>query len=456
MGILEQDQLRAPATKAQEKFWDLAKIDPLSNVDNIALCVPLGTMKDSGDVQYAFNELVFRHEALRTTFRLENGLIDQLISSTSNIDIMTGRVFDDVSQARSDDEFIQQLREAVEEPFDNESGPLARAFHIRFRNIEDALLIVVSHIVSDGWSSAVIEREIREIIDSAETGRGRLDEPPGKQFRAIAVEQRCWQNSSRLRRQHDYWIAKVADFSPTLSFPLRAPRDSIARETKGSLPLYVSTRDWQACRELAAAKRVPLSTVPLTALVIALAEFTESDHVVLGQIYCNRARKEDKDIVGLLANGLPMRFNTAHNPRVETLIKEVCFEALQSMSNGEFPMEHIADETGYGRGVTGGLPPMWEVAVNFIHPMFVNTEGKTGPASSLLDLLNSSTRRRPKQSYDGKYIELLAFVDQVSISADITYNADAVTDQDMKVLTDRISQIIESMPRLTETPISNV
>ena len=99
---------------------------------------------------------------------------------------------------------------------------------------------------------------------------------------------------------------------------------------------------------------------------------------------------------------------------------------------------------------------MWEVAVNFVHPMFVNTEGRTGPASSLLDLLNSSTRRRPKQSYDGKYIELLAFVDQVSISADITYNTDAVSYQDMKVLTDRISRIIESMPRLTETPISNV
>jgi condensation domain-containing protein len=451
---MDWSELQAPATKAQEKFWNLRKFDPSSNVDNIPLCVPLGSAKNPGNVRRALTELIHRHEALRTAFKLDGDMLLQLISATPAVSITTTRVFNDLGQACSDGDFIQQLRDIVQEPFDYAAGSLLRALHVRLRNSEDILLIVISHIIADGWSCTLIEREVREIAASLNAGGKGLDAPPVKQFRNIAVEQHDWRDSSRLRRQHDYWISKVADISPALSFPLLSSRDSISRETMGGVPLSVSPHGWHACRELALEKKVPLTIIPLTALVIALAEFSDSGHVLIGQIYSNRARGEDRSVVGLLSNGLPLRFDIGHNPEIGTLMREARSEVLRSIHNGEFPMEEIADETGYGRGVTGGLPPMWEVAVNLGYQDNPVAERRDDLRSCLLRVLNSSTRRGPKRCWDGKYLELRGLIGHASFASEVSYNADAVTGRDAGLLAERVSRIIESMPSLMGTLIS--
>ena len=159
-----------PVSFAQQRLWFLHQFDPASPLYNIPAALPLKGLISTRALEYSFNEIVRRHEVLRTTFATENGEPVQIIASELKVPLPVRDLRSlDVSQ-RQDEAKLLSIVEA-RQPFDLSTGPLLRTTLLRLGEEEHLLLLTMHHIVSDGWSMEILFRELRVLYEASCAGR---------------------------------------------------------------------------------------------------------------------------------------------------------------------------------------------------------------------------------------------------------------------------------------------
>ena len=208
---------------AQERLWFLDQFSPGNPFYNIHVALPVGDDGDPGIVKRCLQEIVRRHEALRTTFVVLKGEPVQAVAPALDLDVpvvdLTGRSADECEAA------IQKLsRDESLCRFDLASGPLLRAVLVRLAVAPSVLLLTMHHIVSDGWSMDVFTRELRTLYDALAAGLpSPLPDLP-IQYPDFAVWQREWLRGDVLRRQLAYWTKRLDGAPALLELPADRPR----------------------------------------------------------------------------------------------------------------------------------------------------------------------------------------------------------------------------------------
>jgi hypothetical protein len=437
--------MRVPASPAQWKFWKVHELKPATNADNMIVTIPLMNQIYISTLGQAIRILTQRHEVLRTAFEVNGGLLVQAISPEVEVNVRQVDVAGNPDKFQASVATAESLRRTMDDPFDFATAPLFRATLITFsESSTQCALITTSHAIVDGWSINIIRRELRQLLAAPSGGgHGKSSQwQPVKQFRHV-MEERNHERSIRISRQWDYWMRQLSGISPSLSIPLLRSREDIYRETLRDEPVK-SIEGSQASLKVRSA-RVSRTTLHIAALASALSKYSTNGEVVIGNIYSNRAAPENRDVVGLLFNVLPLRISVKGNPSAQDLIQQVNATALRSYVNGEVQMEDVAKVLGFGQAVFGGGPPLWEAAVN-VTPAWSGHSLLEKRIQKFQHWLWSIRGVPLMERWDGRIMEVIDMISPGETASVLRYNSEILNASRSRAIAHEICNFFAELP----------
>ena len=312
----------------------------------------------------AFNEIVRRHEALRTTFAVVAGHPLQLVSPLLKIAM---RVVDltNVAPNERQREAMRCGAAEVGQPFDLQRGPLVRAALLRLQENECVLLVIMHHIVSDGWSIGVLLDELEVLYEAFSRGRpSPLPELP-LQYGDYAVWQHDWLQGETLREQLAYWRERLAGAPLTLDLPTDRPRPPSQTFRGAYQTLSVPAALTSRIRILAETESVTLFMVILAALKMLLCRLSGQEDVCVGTPIAGRSRVDTEPLIGFFLNNLVLRTDLSGNPTFRELLRRVRDTALGAFAHQYLPFEKLLAELNPPRDPS--RTPLFQVFLNVLN-----------------------------------------------------------------------------------------
>lgn len=333
-----------PVSPAQRRFWLLDQLQPGGNPAlNLSLALRWHGPLDQPVMRRALNEVVARHEALRTTFDYQRGELRQLIAPALVLDLPLSDA-SDFPEMSSADLPAHLRREEARQPLDLRAGPLIRARLLRLAADEHLLLLTVHHIISDGWSNSIMLRDLCSIYTSYIDNVIQALPELTLQFADYAD----WQNerltAGDFASQRDYWRQQLAGDLPGLDLPCDRPR-------RAALTISGDVRSRPLPPELVRAATALAASESASPFMIFFAVFQVLLHRYTGQVdflvtspSANRDRPDFDSLVGLFVNPLILRANLTGDPSFRELLGRVRRVALEAFSNQDIPFESLLDE----------------------------------------------------------------------------------------------------------------
>ncbi len=331
-----------PAALAQQRLWFLNELEPYGAAAyNVPLTTRLRGPLDVDALERAFDALVARHEPLRTTFRLVDGVPHQVIDPAGSVSV---QLIDLSREPDAEEAALARVEEASTQPFDLAVGPLLRVRLLRLAAEEHVLVIVAHHTVIDGWSVGILNRELSELYAALLEDREPELAELQIQYGDYAAWQQDWIESGGLDLQLAYWKEKLADAPALLELPTDRPRPS-RQSFRGAivrkrLPLELLER----LKALGEGEGATLFMTLLAAYTTLLARYSGQDDIVVASPIANRNRVELEDLIGFMANTLALRTTLADDPTFTQLLRRVRETALDGFSNQDTPFDKLVEE----------------------------------------------------------------------------------------------------------------
>ncbi|MFJ4321085.1 amino acid adenylation domain-containing protein [Streptomyces lavendulae] len=351
---------QAPLSFAQRRLWFLEQLDQ-EGVDYILpVAYRLRGRLDVGALERAFSALVRRHHMLRTRFAVgADGEPVQIVEDPWPVHVEMVDLCDGPGGAERDARVRELAARQAGAPFALTSVHLMRVTVVRTAADEHVLLLVLHHIVSDGWSMEVLIRDLCALyaVESGAPCPPALPELPW-QYADFTVNQQERLTGDALKRQLRYWRENLVGLEP-LELPKDRPRPAVRSGAGGEVRFAVPADVTAALRELASRHEVSLFMVGLAAFQIVLARWSGQSEVTVGSPIAGRNRAEVENLVGFFVNDLVMRTDLDGNPTVAELLERVRATCLGAYAHQDLPFERLVEELAPDRDLSRN--PLFQV-----------------------------------------------------------------------------------------------
>jgi acyl carrier protein len=331
-----------PLSFAQQRLWFLDQLEPASPFYNIPESVRLNGPLDVGMLERALNEIVRRHESLRTTFLNVDGRPVQVIAPYLPVPLPV----EDLQHLPKVDQEAEVYRLAQEEaqrPFNLSQGPLLRARLLRLEQTEHVMLLTTHHIISDNWSSTILVREMAVLYDAFAHGRSSPLPELTLQYADYAARQRNWLQGEVLQMQLDYWKEQLAGVPPLLELPTDRPRPPVQSFHGAYRTFTLSKEVSDGLRALSQREGVTLFMTLLAGFQTLLSRYSGQEDICVGSPIANRTQAELEGIVGFFVNTLVLRTDLFGDPTFRELLQRVREVALGAYGHQDLPFEMIVE-----------------------------------------------------------------------------------------------------------------
>ena len=332
-----------PLSFAQQRLWFLHQMDPSNAAYNMPLAFRLSGQLEVEALQWSLDEIVRRHEILRTTFDVLDQVPAQLVAATGDLKLAVTD-FSSLPPSVSEAEAERLASEETQRPFDLVNGPLIRARLMRLGSNEHVLLVTMHHIISDGWSQTVLLNELSALYEAAVAGRTSPLPELSIQYADFAEWQREWLTGELLDQQLEYWRNHLRGAPPSLELPTDRPRPAL-QSFNGARHSFVLSRDLSA-RLMELSRRedaTPFMTL-LAALYVLLYRYTGETDIVVGTPVANRNRHELESLIGFFVNTLALRVDLSGNPTFRELLARVREVSLGAFAHQDLPFDMLVEE----------------------------------------------------------------------------------------------------------------
>ena len=268
-----------PLSFAQERFWFLDKFEPGSVTYNVPLAFRMRGPLDATAFHRALEEVVRRHEVLRTTYHARDGRPAQIVSDRAAVSLP---VLDLAGSADPEAEAMRLASVEARRGFDLENGPPLRAALWRLGEQDHVFLLTIHHIAFDGWSIGVLGRELQCFYELY-TGEGSTPlAEPTLQYSDYAMWQREWLRGEVLEQQVAYWRDRLQGAPALLELPTDRPRPAVQRYRGARRPVVLDATLTAALKELAQREGATLFMSLLACFQVLLARYSGQEDVVVG------------------------------------------------------------------------------------------------------------------------------------------------------------------------------
>lgn len=352
-----------PVSFAQQRLWFLHYLESGAAPYNLPVALRLTGRLDAGALEESLNEIVRRHDALRTSFPVREGRPVQVISPARQVPLLKTDVRDVPLEAREREASRLAALEAAR-PFDLARGPLFRARLLRLAEDQYVLIVTMHHIVSDGWSVDVFLRELAALYDAFRLGNpSPLPELP-IQYADYAQWQQNWLQGEVLESQFAYWRRQLAGIPTALELPIDGPVGAVPSFRGASIRAVLPTDLLHGLNSLARREGVTLFMTLLAAFQALLSRYTGQEDIPVGSPIAGRTRVETEGLIGFFVNTLVLRGDLAGDPSFRRLLMRVRETALEAYAHQDLPFEKLVEELQPARRL--GLSPLFQVLFQLV------------------------------------------------------------------------------------------
>jgi hypothetical protein len=446
---VRQERGQAPLSFAQRRLWFINELEPGNPVYNNHFAFRLKGPLNFTALELCVNEIVSRHETLRTTFKVDGSEPIQIIAPSLKLKV---RVLDvDEVEGSAPDSVVADL--AIEEarrPFDLEQGPLLRLTLLRVAGGDSFLLFTIHHIISDGWSLGVFVEELTNLYRAYSAGAQSALPPLPVQYGDFAAWHKNWLDGSVRAAQLPYWIEKMANAPQTLDLPLDHPRPPGQRFQGATEALRLAPELSRQLRAYCQQTGHTMFMLMLAAFKALLYRYTGQQDILVGTPVAGRVRPETEALIGFFADTLILRTEVSGDLSFAELLGRVRETTLSALAHQDLPFEVLVEELNPKRGLSQN--PLFQVA-------FALHKGQTHE----LRLPGLTLQRFEVEARTAKFDLTLDLVDTGhGLSGAFEYNSDLFDAATIRRLTEnfinllqgvvtRPQQQLRDLPLLSET-----
>jgi len=331
-----------PLSYSQQRLWILDQIEPNSPLYNIPTAMRITGELDINILTRSFNEIIKRHEILRTTFQSQDGEPVQVIHPEIEITIP---IIDlqSIPPEKREATALQEARKVARQPFNLSTGPLIKVHLYRLDHQHHIIMLNIHHIIADGWSIGILLQELAALYNSLSEGKpsGLPDLP--LQYADYAAWQRKWLRGARLEKQLAYWQKQLGGDLPVLQLPTDYPRPAVQSSKGGSLTFKLAATELVALKRLSQQEDATLFMTLLAAFLTVLYRYTNQEDICVGTPIANRKRAELEGMIGFFVNTLVLRTDLSQEPSFRQLVQRVRDVTLGAYENQDIPFEMLVD-----------------------------------------------------------------------------------------------------------------
>jgi len=336
---------------AQERLWFLDQLQPGTAAYNMPYPLRVRGGLDVAALQRALSEIVRRHETLRTRFGVRDDDPVQYVDPARPVRLPVVDL-GGLEEGASERELERLSAEEASRPFDLERGPLLRAVVARLGDADAGVLFTLHHIVSDGWSLGVLEREVSALYGAYASGETtRLPELP-VQYADYAAWQRERLSGESLEKEVGYWREALADAPSHLDLPTDRPRPPVADDAGGHAAIFVDAATAAGLRALGQREGATAFMTLLAGWQLLLSRYSGQEDVLVGTPVAGRSRVEVEGLIGFFVNTLVLRGDLSGGPTFRELLHRARERTLGAFAHQEVPFEKLVEELGVERSLS--------------------------------------------------------------------------------------------------------
>ncbi|MEE4186423.1 MAG: amino acid adenylation domain-containing protein [Gammaproteobacteria bacterium] len=327
-----------PLALPQQRLWFIEQLEPGSSVYVLSRAIRVRGSFSAAALQTAVDALLARHESLRTRFAAtDNGPL-QIVETDVQLPVSRSRL--DTGDAA---ELGRALAAIAHQPFDLGCAPLFRVHLLEVNADERILAFAIHHIMSDNWSVQILMRDLLTLYQSALTGTAAaLPELP-LQYGDYAYWQRTRQTAAEMQRQHDYWLAQLADAPLVLELPADRQRPAVQQHRGDQVHWLLEDGTAERLRAVSAAAGCSPFMTLIAVYALLLSRYSGQDDLLIGTPIAGRPHSQLENLIGFFVNMLIIRADLTGNPSFSQLLTRIRATTLDAFAHQDLPFEKLIE-----------------------------------------------------------------------------------------------------------------
>lgn len=355
-----------PLSFSQKRIWFLNQLNPENVAYNLNACYIIDGAVDKDVLERSFNQIVERHEILRTTFKDSNGPV-QVISPKLYLPIN----LKDISRLQEhtkQSEIEKVITSQTNRPFDLENGPLINMSLLRLSEKKFILVLSMHHIIFDGWSISVLMKELGDIYTSSLKGiNSRLPK-----LEIQYADYSLWQKTNEVNSPQNYvqlknyWIEQLSGELPILELPTEVSRNKNEQTYDGEkITNRINTNTVRKIKEFSRNKNITEFMMYFAVFSVLLSRLSKQNDIIIGAPIAGRNHYETEPLIGCFINTLALRINVSEDYSFDSFLKQVRKICLDAYAHQEMPFEKIVEIIQPDRNINRN--PIFDVMINLVN-----------------------------------------------------------------------------------------
>ncbi|MGD1704673.1 amino acid adenylation domain-containing protein [Dapis sp. BLCC M229] len=456
-----EDVFVFPASFGQKRLWFLEQFQPGSHVYNECAAMNCRGKLNTIALEKTLNEIVRRHEVLRTRFTAVNGEVVQVVLPSLSVKLPITNL-PPISEDEREVKVKQLIEQESQKPLDLTQPPLIRFSLVQLTEDKYVLILVLHHIIYDGWSMGLIFREIEALYEAFSNNQPSPLPELSIQYADYTIHQNQWLQGEVLENLLNYWQKQLKNM-PVLALPTDRARPTTETYRGATKTLVLPKELCDAIKTLSQQQGVTLFMTLLTAFKILLYRYTQQQDIAVGTPVAGRKLTQTENLIGFFINNLVLRTNLEGNPSFLELLTQVRKVALGAYAHQDMPFEKLVEVLKPERDL--GRSPLFQVMFILLNtplPEIKLSGVKLEPIPiekkiSKFDLTLSLEEISPDKSsfLENNYIGLLDKNKSGMIAA-FEYNTDIFDAQTIEQMAQHFQTLLTGIVANPECPISEL
>ncbi len=421
-----------PLSYVQQRFWLLDQLEPGNFFYNTHLGIRMQGPLSQESLERAVDAIVARHEILRTRFANSDGIPTQAIDPVVSISVAVIDV-SGMPEPQREAEAARLAREEARRPFDLSRSPLFRVTLLRLAEEQNILLLVMHHIVSDGWSMGVFYRELAALYGGFRNGCSSPLPDLHVQYADYALWQRQWLKDDLLDQQFSHWKERLDGIPALFELPTDYPRPAVQQFHGNSRAVPLSTELGEALKVLSRDQNATLFMTLLAAFKVLLHCYSGKEDLVVGAPISGRNHVQTENLIGVFVNTLVLRTSISGDPSFSQFLGRVRNNTLDAYSYADLPFEILVERLQVKRSLSHN--PLFQV-------MFALQNAQASPVEISGLTLSPFRVEKGASKFD---LSLVVVERNGVLSGELSYNTDLFSESTISGMADNFVRVLESV-----------
>ncbi len=410
-----------PLSFAQQRLWFLNQWQPDNPFYNESAAFSLQGSLNIAALTQSLNEIVCRHEALRTNFVSVEGQPSQIIapSLTLILPVINLQNLPEIEQEVEAQRLIARL---LQRPFNLAKDPLLHMTLLQLSQTKYVVLLTMHHIVCDGWSMGIFFQELAALYEAFCNGKPSLGDATRTplpelpiQYGDFAIWQHQWLQGEVLAGQLSYWRQQLDSHPPVLNLPTDYPRPPVQSFHGATQYFYLTIDVMEAVKALSCQEKVTLFMTLLAVFLTLLHQYSGQDDILVGSPIANRNQPETERLIGFFVNTLVLRIYLGGNPSFRELLGRVREVTLGAYAHQDLPFEKLVEELQPERNLSHHPlfqvmfvlqnAPSQDIKLSSLSLSFLKLENQTAKFDLSLSMEETSSGLRGEFEYNTDLFE---------------------------------------------------